>query len=340
VSTDRPAILLTCAGKRYDIVSAFNEHAFTIVTDRNPLAPAQYAADVRRVVPEVDDPDYIPALRGLCEEFGIRAVVPLTDLDIEVLGRSDLPAFVPPPDVARRSFDKFETHLMLTELGLPSAPTWLPDDLPDDLGFPVVVKPRRGSGSRSISPARDRREMEFFIDYIGEPAVVQRAMGGHEYSVDVLCDLEGRCLNAIPRTMLESKGGESIKGMTLADPELIELGRSVAEAVGARGPCMVQGFREPGFGLAVTDLNTRFGGGFPAQMYGGGSYPELICRMAMGEEVEPRVGDFQAGRWFARWNWHIELIGDAGEDHLPAGALRPTGRDFVRGGPSDPRPAD
>ena len=35
---------------------------------------------------------------------------------------------------------------------------------------------------------------------------------GEEFSIDVLCDLEGRCLNAIPRTMVESKGGESIKG--------------------------------------------------------------------------------------------------------------------------------
>ena len=42
--------------------------------------------------------------------------------------------------------------------------------------------------------------------------MVQRAMRGPELSIDCLGDLAGRCLNAIPRTMLESRGGESIKG--------------------------------------------------------------------------------------------------------------------------------
>lgn len=333
----RPAILLTCAGKRYDIVAAFCEHALTVVTDSNPLAPAQYAAHVRRAVPPVGAEGYVPALRALCEEFGVGAVVPLTDLDIEVLARSDLPALVPPPETARRTYDKYECHLMLTELGLPSPPTWLPGDLPPDVPYPVMVKPRWGSGARSISLARDRREMEFFCGYIDEEVMVQRAMAGHEYSMDVLCDSDGRCLNAIPRTMLESRGGESIKGMTLRDPELIELGRRVAEGIGVRGPATIQAFRDPGIGLGIIDVNTRFGGAFPAPMYGAGAYPELICRIAAGERPEPHIGEFEEGRWFSRWFWQLELAGPAGEDHRPSGALAPTGREIVPGGAPPPR---
>jgi hypothetical protein len=117
---DRPSVLLTCAGKRYDIVAAFCEHAFTVVTDSSPLAPAQYAAHVRRAVPRIGDPGYVPALGALCEEFDVGAIVPLTDLDIEVLARSELPALVPPPETARRTYDKYECHLMLGELGLPA----------------------------------------------------------------------------------------------------------------------------------------------------------------------------------------------------------------------------
>jgi carbamoyl-phosphate synthase large subunit len=332
-----PAVILTCAGKRYDIVAAFNRHAFTVVTDPNPLAPAQYAAGARRVVPPIDDPDYVPALAALVEEFGAGAVVPLTDLDIEVLARSDLPAFVPEPEVARRTYDKYECHLLLGDHGLPSPPTYLPGDVPDGIAYPVMVKPRRGSGARSISKARDRREMEFFCAYIDEPVMVQRFMDGPEYSVDILCDLEGRCINAIPRTMLESRGGESIKGMTLGDPELIDLGRRVSEALPVRGPATVQVFRDPEVGLGITDVNTRFGGAFPAPMYAGGDYPELICRMAAGEQVEPRVGEFEAGRWFSRYFWQIELEGEAQPDHLPAAALTPTGRDIVPDGPPPPR---
>ena len=44
-----PGVLLTGVGKRYDIVSAFAQHATTVAADPNPLAPAQYAAHVRTV---------------------------------------------------------------------------------------------------------------------------------------------------------------------------------------------------------------------------------------------------------------------------------------------------
>jgi carbamoyl-phosphate synthase large subunit len=195
-----------------------------------------------------------------------------------------------------------------------------------------MVKPRRGSGARSIHPAADRREMEFFIGYVKEPVMVQRLMGGPEFSIDLLCDLDGRCLNAIPRTMIESRGGESIKGTVIHDEELIELGRDVGEAIGVRGPCTVQAFRDPEVGLAITDVNTRFGGAFPAPMYAarpGRTYPELIVRMAGGEAIEPHVGDFADGHTFTRYFWQLEL--DA--------QLRPTGRDIVAAGPRNPRSA-
>ncbi|MGO9495908.1 MAG: ATP-grasp domain-containing protein [Solirubrobacteraceae bacterium] len=327
------AVLLTGVGKRYDIVSAFTQHATVVAADPNPLAPAQYAAHVRRAVPPIADPDYVPALQSLCSEFGVGAVVPLTDLDLDVLADARaarlLPAFVPDPEIARATFDKYETHLLLSRLGLPSPPTVLPGEPIEH--FPVMVKPRWGSGARSIHRADDARAAEFFVDYIGEPAMVQKLMDGPEFSMDVLCDLSGCCLNAIPRTMIESRGGESIKGTVIADPELIDLGRRVAEALGVRGPATIQAFRDREIGLGITDVNTRFGGAFPAPMYAalpGRTYPELIVRMARGEEIEPHVGEFRAGVTFTRYYWQLELDSE----------LRPTGRDIVDPpGPPPPR---
>jgi carbamoyl-phosphate synthase large subunit len=326
------AVLLTGVGKRYDIVSAFAQHATVIAADPNPLAPAQYAAHHRRAVPPIHDPGYVPALRALCDELGVRAVVPLTDLDLEVLARAradgQLPAFVPDPEIARATFDKYEAHLLLQRLGLPSPPTVLPGE-PVDY-YPAMVKPRQGSGARSIHPAPDARAAEFFIDYVKEPVMVQKLMDGPEFSIDCLCDLDGRCLNAIPRTMIESRGGESIKGTVIDDGELIALGCRVVEALGARGPCTVQVFRDSQVGLGITDVNTRFGGAFPAPMYAalpGRTYPELIVRMARGERIEPHVGRFTAGVTFTRYFWQLELDAE----------LRPTGRDIVTP-PGPPRP--
>ncbi|HMD52886.1 MAG TPA: ATP-grasp domain-containing protein [Solirubrobacteraceae bacterium] len=332
-----PAILLTGAGKRYDIVSCFARLTRTVVADPAPLAPAQYAAHVRAAVPLIEDPGYVPALEDLCDRHGVGAVLPLTDLDIEVLAQAHrdgrLPALVPNPEVARATYDKYEAHLLLQRHELPSPSTVLPEEDLDALSYPVMVKPRRGSGARSIHLAHDPAQARFFIDYVDEPTMVQRAMEGPELSVDCLGDLHGRCLNAIPRTMLESRGGESIKGAVVHDEELIDLGRRTMEALGVRGPATIQVFRDPEVGVGITDVNTRFGGAFPAPVYAslpGRSYPELIVRMAAGEEVAPHVGEFRSGMTFTRYYWQLELDDD----------LRPTGRDIVPGGPPPPRRSD
>lgn len=329
------AVMLTGTGKRYDIVSAFAQHTRVVACDPNPLAPAQYAATVRTSVPLIKDPDYVPALQRLVAEHDVGAIVPLTDLDIDVLAqaRADgrLPqALVPDPRIAEQTYDKYACHLLLEEHGLPSPPTVRSDQV-DAAPYPAMVKPIHGSGARNIFPARDAAQAAFFVDYIDEPVMLQRLMDGPEFSIDCLSDRDGRCLNAIPRTMLESRGGESIKGTVIDDAELIDLGRRVVEAFGVRGPATVQAFRDQDIGLGITDVNTRFGGAFPAPVYAarpGRSYPELIARMADGETVEPHVGDFQAGTTFTRYFWQLEL--DA--------QLRPTGRDIVSPpGPPAPR---
>jgi carbamoyl-phosphate synthase large subunit len=134
--------------------------------------------------------------------------------------------------------------------------------------------------------------------------MVQALCSGEEFSIDVFCDLSGRCLAAIPRTMIESKGGESIKGMTIKDEQLIDFGRKVSEALGIIGPANVQCFREPDGGLAVTDVNPRFGGGFPLPTAAGSRYPELALALANGEQPATRLGEFREGvvmtRFFAQ----------------------------------------
>jgi carbamoyl-phosphate synthase large subunit len=332
--TSTPAVLLTGVGKRYDIVSCFARLTKTVVADPSPLAPAQYAAHVRAAVPLIEDPGYIPALEALCEQHGVGAVLPLTDLDIEVLARAReegrLPALVPSGEIARATYDKYQTHLLLERHSLPSPPTVLPDEDLDALRYPVMVKPRRGSGARSIHLAHDPAQARFFVGYVEEPTMVQRAMNGPEISIDCLGDSEGRCLNAIPRSMLESRGGESIKGQVIRDEELIELGRRTMETLRIYGPATIQVFRDPDVGLGITDVNTRFGGAFPAPVFAalpGRTYPELIVRMASGESVEPHVGEFREGATFTRYYWQLEL--DA--------QLQPTGRDIVPGGPPPPR---
>ena len=310
------AVLFTCAGQRVDIVTAFGRAgATTVAVDADRLAPALYHADRMALVPNVSDPSYVPSLAHLIVEHDVRLVVPLTDLDQEILAEhaADLaPALVlaPAAEVSRTMGDKYLAHRFFEARGIASPGTWLPGDVPADVLYPLLVKVRQGFGSRHIYKADTADELEFFLAHTPVDSMVQELCLGEEFSIDVFCDLDGRCLNAIPRTMIQSKGGESIKGMSIQDAELIAHGARVAEAIGIVGPANIQCFREADGSLPVTDVNPRFGGGFPLPLAAGSRYPELALALARGERPEPRLGDFRAGVVMTRFFSDICLIDD------------------------------
>ncbi len=294
------AVLFTCAGQRVDIVGAFRRAgATTVAADANPLAPALYHADRHALVPRIEEPEYVPALRELVDRHDVRLIVPREELGALVL--------LPEAEIVERLGDKYLAHILFEERGIPSPPTWLPNTVPDDAEYPLLVKARNGFGSRHIYRAADPAQLGFFLGYTPVDSIVQACLGGEEFSIDVFCDLDGRCLNAIPRTMIESKGGESIKGMTIRDERLIDLARDVAEKLELVGPANIQCFREEDGSHLLTDINPRFGGGFPLPLAAGGRYPELALALARGEHPEPRLGDFREGIVMTRFFSDLSL---------------------------------
>jgi carbamoyl-phosphate synthase large subunit len=322
---DRPSVLLTCAGQRVDIVRAFRdalarrgEGGRVIVSDLDPLSPSLMSADLVVDLPAVDDPGYGAAVAEVVAMHDVGAVLPLTDLDPVVLaGAAPLVrdaggrVFLPTPEVAGACQDKWLCHEMLEAAGLPSPPTWPVEGTDRDaLPYPMMIKPRIGFAGRWIHRCDDRQELDFFLARTPVASVLQQALPGTEFSIDCLGSLDGRAIGAIPRAMYQSKGGEQIKGETLDDPQLVDLAAAVIEGVGLVGPCTIQCFREDGRILGITDINTRFGGGFPLPLAAGGDYPFLILAMAAGEDVAPQLGTHRAGVVMTRFLSEHILVRD------------------------------
>lgn len=309
-------MLLTCAGSRVDIVRAF-QAAFAdtshtgrvLISDAGEASPTRFEADGIVELPLVDDPTYRETLLQVCRRERVRALLPLTDLDpvtlataapeLATIGTS---VFLPEPHVALGCQDKWECHLMLLAAGLPSPPTWLAGSIDlADLPYPMLLKPRLGFAARHIYRAANPDELAFFENYSPLESVYQQALDGTEFSTDTLGDLQGRALGAIPRSMMQAKGGEQVKGESLDDPQLVDLAVRTVETLGLRGPSCIQCFRKDGQIQGITDINTRFGGAFPLPLAAGGGYPELIVRMAAGEHPPSRVGTHRAGVVMTRY---------------------------------------
>ena len=324
-------VLLTCAGMRGDMVAAFKaalaregSGGVVVAADVSPLAPTLYLADRSALVPRIDDPRYVAALLALCQPHAIRAVLPLTDLDQAILSarRDDFAAVgativASDPDACELCSDKYAAHRFFEGHGIGSPQTWLPDGLPPagQVPFPVLVKARRGFASRHIYRAHDPDELAFFLRYTTAESMVQAYCPGEEFSIDLISDLSGRCIEAVPRSMIESKGGETIKGESLDDAGLREVAVRVAEAIGIKGPACVQCFRA-GDDHLVTDVNARFGGGFPLHVAAGGGYPDIVLALARGEHPPPRVGSYRPGVIMVRYLTQVIL------EHEGAEALR------------------
>ena len=240
------------------------------------------------------------------------------------------------PEVSDICGDKYLAHCFFEQHGIDSPRTWLPDECRPTCATRCSSRRARASARATSTAPATPRELAFFLEYTDAPSMVQEVCEGEEFSTDVLSDLEGRCLAAIPRSMIESKGGESIKGRSLDDAELRAFAVNVAETLGVKGPACIQCFRTPDGRHEVTDVNPRFGGAFPLPVAAGGGYPSLVLALARGERPEPRLGAYRAGVVMTRYFSHVTLqdgpdgleplgeptpyrvAGDDGSDRLPA----------------------
>ena len=254
-------------------------------------------------MPRVDDPATSTRCATSSQLHDVRLIVPLTDLDHLHARAGAGRARRRRRARARRRDDRAllrqvpRARASSTSRGSARRRRGCPTELPERRPLPGA---RQGAQGLRLAPHLPRRrtqtELDFFLRYTTADSMVQAVCRGEEFSIDVFCDLDARCLAAIPRTMIESKGGESIKGMTIKDAELIEFGaRGRPRRCAIIGPANVQCFREPDGELQVTDVNPRFGGGFPLPTAAGSRYPELALALANGEQPEPRLGDFREG---------------------------------------------
>ncbi|HTS95155.1 MAG TPA: ATP-grasp domain-containing protein [Streptosporangiaceae bacterium] len=269
-----------------------------IAADMDPWAAGLYLVppDQRTLVPAGAAPEFVDVAMERCLELGVDVLIPTCDAELQPLGqaradfrRAGVELLLAPDHALEVCLDK----LALAERCAGHVPVPRTERLdkvadPGSWAYPVMVKPRRGSGSRGISvitSSQDLARLEASADYI-----VQDYLPGAEYSIDVLADITGHVVASVPRVRERVDSGVSVAGRTLHDEELERLGAAVAAATGLTYVANVQ-FRRDAVGRpALLEVNPRFPGTMPLTVASGVDMPLLALDSLRGKPLPEQAG--------------------------------------------------
>jgi carbamoyl-phosphate synthase large subunit len=304
-------ILLSCVGRRGYIAKYFKDclqpEDIIIGTSNSEWTSGFEYCDLKLVIPAIDRPEYISTLLQICEDKKVDLLLSFSDIDINILSNNKdkfnaagVTVIVPSQAVNQICFDKYEGYKFLSRSGFATPQSYnklevaIEDLKLGKLEFPLIVKPRFGSGSLNLFKARNLKELDVFFHYAPH-MLIQPQIAGQEYGIDVCLDLQGEVLSVIPRRKIAMRSGETDQAEICDRSDLIDLGIRLGTALGKLGhvgPLDVD-FLDNSQELFAIDLNPRFGGGYPISHLAGGNFPELILRMAQGAKINSQIGKYQ-----------------------------------------------
>ena len=236
-----------------------------------------------------NDVDLFSDLHSQIIKNDISIVLPFVDPAIEVaemLKADNNNLFIPTcgKDICHIMFDKVLSEKWFVENNLPIPPSYSKDD---NLNFPVIVKPRRGSASKGILVIEDEDQwdkLENKDNYVVQQYISDR----EEYTVDCYVTTSGKIISIVPRLRIQTAGGEVMNSETKRDQNLIDLSEKVLKSGDFKGPVTIQFLRDKRNGANyLMEINPRLGGGVITSIEAGADITEFILRNYLGEELLP-----------------------------------------------------
>jgi carbamoyl-phosphate synthase large subunit len=271
-----------------------------IAADMDPWASGLYLVgpEARTLIPAGLAPGFAQAVLARCIAMGVDVLIPTVDAELRPLGRAradfaraGIEILLAPDDALDATLDK----LVLAQrcAGTVRVPrTERLDQVTDraSWAYPVIVKPRTGSGSRDISLVESAEALGAL-----EPTdefLVQEYLPGEEYSVDVLADAGGHVVASVPRVRERVDSGVSVAGRTMHDAELERMGAAVAAATGLTYIANVQFRRDAAGRPALLEVNPRVPGALPLTVASGVDMPRMALDSLRGRAL-PQYADFR-----------------------------------------------
>lgn len=311
-------ILILSAGTRNKIVQYFKKtlggDGNVIATDMSELAPAVYEADKFYKVPCMSDDGYIDVIFDICKKEHIDAILTLIDPELSLLAEHKeefaalgVTVVGSSYDLCERALDKMEMFTWLTEHGYNCAKSYVDKEAffadvdAGVISYPVFVKPVRGSASIAISKVYDRETVELLFAH-SDNLMIQEFLDGQEIGADVYIDmLSGETVSIFTKKKIVMRAGETDKAVSFKDEALFALIEKFVSESGWRGQIDIDIFEVNGE-YYISEVNPRFGGGYPHAYECGCDHMSLILNNLNGIANKKNIGAYEDGVYMMKYN--------------------------------------
>ncbi len=310
--------LILAAGTRNKIVQYFKKTfdgvGTVVATDASELGPAIYDADKYYIVPPISDPRYIDIILDICKKEQIKGVLSLIDPELSLLAANEdkfmavgTTIIGSSYDLCEMALDKMQMYEWLKAHGYNCARSWMDKNEfykavdAGGVSYPVFVKPYRGSASISISKVYDKETVDLLFAH-EDDLMIQEFLNGQEIGADVYIDLiSGEVVSIFTKKKIKMRAGETDKAVSFKDPKLFSLIEKFVTEAGYRGQIDIDIFEINGE-YYISEVNPRFGGGYPHAYESGCDHMKLILNNLQGIVNEKNVGAYEEGIYMMKYN--------------------------------------
>ena len=311
-------ILILAAGTRNKVVQyfrkAFDGVGNVVATDASAFAPAVYDADRYYIVPRITEPGYIDCILDICRKERISGVLSLIDPELSLLAANEesfravgTTVIGSSYDLCEIALDKMRMYRWLSEHGYRCARSWMDKEAfyraeeNGEVSYPVFVKPARGSASISISKVCDRETVENLFAH-QDGLMIQEYLRGQEIGADVYIDMvSGEVVSVFTKKKIQMRAGETDKAVSFKDPALFRLIEQFVLEAGYKGQIDIDIFEVDG-AYYISEVNPRFGGGYPHAYESGCDHMTMILNNLRGVANERRIGAYDDGIYMMKYN--------------------------------------
>lgn len=312
-------ILILSAGTRNKVVQYFvkalEDKGKVIATDMSNLAPAIYDADKYYIVPRMTEEGYIDVILDICKKEKISGVLSLIDPELSLLAENKenfeavgTKVIGSSYELCEMSLDKMKMFEWLTSHNYKCANSYMDKgqffkDVDDgEITYPVFVKPARGSASIAISKVYDKETIELLFSH-DEGLMIQEFLDGQEIGADVYIDMiSGEIVSIFTKKKIKMRAGETDKAVSFKDDKLFELIKRFVSEAGYRGQIDIDIFDIDGE-YYISEVNPRFGGGYPHAYESGADHMKLIVNNLNGKANDCIVSEnYESGIYMMKYN--------------------------------------